>query len=257
MDEGISVKALIFDVDGTLAETECEGHRVAFNQAFQALNLTWSWSKDFYGTLLKIGGGKERIQYFMETHQPHIPPSFRTKDISELHLLKNQFYGEILRKGEIALRPGVLRLLQEARSKQWTLAIATTSSLSNTMGLLNYHLGVESKKWFQVIGAGDIVPHKKPAPDIYEFVLAQLNLPPESCLVFEDSEAGVIAAHGAGLKSVMTLNTYTQNHSYDYATLVVTHLGEPHQTADIVSGTVARFPGLINLDVCQQLLEAN
>jgi beta-phosphoglucomutase-like phosphatase (HAD superfamily) len=250
------LKALIFDVDGTLADTECDGHRVAFNRAFKRYGLDWSWSKDFYGNLLKIGGGKERIRHFIETNNPALPPSFRSESISALHRLKNELYGEILQKGEISLRPGVLRLLQAARSQSLLLAIATTSSLSNTLGLIQYHFGPDAASWFTVIGAGDIVPQKKPASDIYDYVLTQLNLPPESCLVFEDSEVGVKAAHGAGLTIVMTINGYTQTHSFEHAALVVNHLGDLDQPCGILSGSVKRFPGLINLDVCQQLMES-
>lgn len=248
------LRALIFDVDGTLAETEREGHRVAFNRAFRDFGLSWHWDINFYGTLLAIGGGKERIQHFIKTHEPPVPDSFEAGDIVKLHRLKNEHYANILSQGEISLRLGVKRLLSETRHHQISLAIATTSSLSNTLALLQQQLGSDAEQWFQVIGAGDVVPHKKPAPDIYEYVLAKLQYPPESCLVFEDSAAGVAAAHAAGLKTVMTLNSYTQSHSRDHATVVVTHLGEPDHPCEIVAGSVQNFPGWIDLDVCQQIL---
>lgn len=253
-DQMTGLKVLIFDVDGTLADTECDGHRVAFNRAFEAFKLDWHWDINFYGNLLSIGGGKERIQHFIESYDPPLPSSFEMSDIPKLHRYKNEQYSQILRQGQIPLRPGVLRLIQEARSRGYSMAIATTSSLSNTLALLQYHLGEGAEALFSVIGAGDIVAQKKPAPDIYHYVLDQLQSTPKDCLVFEDSEAGVTAAHQAGLKTIMTLNPYTAAHSQEHATVVVNHLGEPENPCDVLKGTLTRFTGLIDLEVCRQII---
>ena len=251
------LQALIFDVDGTLADTECEGHRVAFNRAFNEYGLSWNWSVELYGTLLAVGGGKERMKYFLETHHPSIPPSFSVEDIPALHLLKNKYYEEILLNGEIPLRPGVIRLFNEAQAQGIRMAIATTSSLTNTLALLKYHLGSEAESLFEVIGAGDVVPNKKPAPDIYQYVLEKLGVPPESCVVFEDSEAGVKASCHAHLATVMTINTYTESHSSKGAALVVDHLGDPNNLCKAIAGNIEGFQGQVDLEVCQKILNVN
>lgn len=232
-----ALKALIFDVDGTLAETERDGHRVAFNQTFAAAGLDWHWSVDTYGDLLQIAGGKERIQFFIDQYDPVLPnvmdwPAF----IADLHREKTARYTALLQAGNIGLRPGVRRLIQEARAAQVRLAIATTSRLENALALLETAIAPDAPAWFEVIAAGDIVPHKKPAPDIYQYVLDQLALPPEQCLAIEDTEHGLSASIGAGIATVITINSYTQHQNFDRASLVITHLGDPDQPCQIASG---------------------
>ncbi|MFZ9739583.1 MAG: HAD family hydrolase [Prochlorotrichaceae cyanobacterium] len=233
------LKVLIFDVDGTLAETERDGHRLAFNQAFAEVGLDWFWSVETYAELTEIGGGKERIAHYLEHYlQSPLEPQTEslqsgqsqtfTKDwIADLHQRKSRHYAALLQAGTIQPRPGVLRLLQEAQDQGIRLAIATTSALPNALTLLKSTLAPESVQWFEVIAAGDIVARKKPAPDIYQYVLDQLNVSPEDCLVFEDSQVGLTAAKGAGLATIVTVNDYTANQDFSAADLVITHLGEP------------------------------
>ncbi|MCU0523574.1 MAG: HAD family hydrolase [Elainella sp. Prado103] len=227
----LQLQALIFDVDGTLAETERDGHRVAFNQAFAAAGLDWHWSIETYRELLEIGGGKERIRWFWQQYRPDflpaLPPGLSPADwIASLHRQKTYCYSQLLQAGKIALRPGVKRLLTEAHATGIRLAIATTSSPENVTTLLETTFP-ESLDWFEVIAAGDVVPAKKPAPDIYQYVLAQMRLAPEHCLVIEDSPIGLQAARKAGLATVITVNNYTQQDCFADATLVLDSLGEP------------------------------
>ncbi|GFZ90581.1 hypothetical protein CYANOKiyG1_00870 [Okeania sp. KiyG1] len=163
---------LIFDVDGTLANTERDGHRVAFNQAFAEAGLDWEWSVSFYEELLEVSGGKERINFYISRYQPELKSSISLQDlIYNLHATKTKYYQRLLATGTIPLRLGVKRLLAEARNQKIRLAIATTSTLENVTALLENTLGKESLSWFEIIAAGDIVPEKKPAPDVYYYVL--------------------------------------------------------------------------------------
>ena len=232
-----NLRALIFDVDGTLAETERDGHRVAFNQTFQAAGLDWKWSIDLYGELLHVAGGKERIQFYIEHYAPPLPDirdwySF----IANLHKAKTERYAAILKSGKIQLRPGVRRLMDAARKERVRLAIATTSRLENALTLLKTALTPDAHSWFDVIAAGDIVPRKKPASDIYHYVLDKMALTAEQCLVVEDTEHGLAAAAGAGLKTVVTVNDYTRNQDFSKAVGVLSHLGEPDQPCKVLAG---------------------
>lgn len=228
------LQAIIFDVDGTIAETERDGHRVAFNRAFQAAGLEWHWSIELYGELLQIPGGKERIRHYWQTYQPDYQPPEPVEDwIAQLHHQKSNFYRDCITQGLIGLRPGVLRLMQEARTAQVRLAIATTSALPNAMALIEKNL---DSSWFEVIAAGDIVPKKKPAPDIYFYVLDKLQLAPENCLVIEDSAVGLQAAIAAGLTTIVTVNDYTKAQDFTGARLVLSHLGEPEKPLQIYQG---------------------
>lgn len=231
------LKCLIFDVDGTLANTERDGHRVAFNRGFEEAGLDWHWSVDFYGELLTVSGGKERLRYFLRRYLPQFQPEGDLNDfIANLHQLKTKHYLQLLRSGAIALRPGVARLITEARAAGLTLAIATTSSLPNVIALLEKYLDLD---WFAVIAAGDIVPTKKPAPDIYHYVVKRLELKPSNCLVLEDSDNGLDSAIAAGLTTVVTVNNYTQQQDFSQAALVVSNLGELEQPCQVIQGNLA------------------
>lgn len=232
--------ALIFDVDGTIAETERDGHRVAFNQAFAEAGLDWQWSVALYGKLLLVPGGKERIEHYWQQYQPQFePPAPAAAWIAGLHQRKTLYYRDRITQGLIPLRPGIKRLITEARAAGIRLAIATTSALPNAMALIERSLEPD---WFEVIAAGDIVPQKKPAPDIYTYVLQQMQLAPEDCLVFEDSEPGLIAAHQASLRTVVTVHNYTQTQDFSTAQLVLDHLGEPEQPMQVLQGQAVDTP---------------
>ncbi|MGO9484340.1 MAG: HAD family hydrolase [Rhodomicrobium sp.] len=230
------LEALIFDVDGTLADTERDGHRIAFDRAFAEAGLDWDWSVELYGELLSVTGGKERILYYIDRYRPEFPrPIDLSKFVADLHAAKNRHYVRLLEEGRIPLRPGVKRLLGEARDAGLRLAIATTSTPANVTALLETALP-GGASWFEVIGAGDIVPAKKPAPDIYRYVLRELRLGPDSCLAFEDSAHGLHSALGAGVKTLVTINGYTAGQDFTGAALVLDQLGEPDAPFRVLAG---------------------
>ena len=230
------LQALIFDVDGTLADTEQDGHLVAFNMAFEKAGLDWDWSSELYQDLLAVTGGKERIRYYLEKfNTAFAKPSNFDDFVVQLHKSKTQFYMQLMAEGKIPLRPGVVRLLQEARTAGLRLAIATTTTPANVTALLESTLGAESLQWFEVIAAGDIVSAKKPAPDIFLYALEKLGLKAEQCLAFEDSENGIKSSIGAGLKTIITINDYTKAHDFSAATLVLSDLGEPDCEFEVIN----------------------
>lgn len=250
----MTLQALLFDVDGTLADTERDGHRVAFNRTFAAAGLDWRWDVALYGELLAITGGKKRMRHYVERYHPDWPkPKNFSALVARLHASKTRHYTEMLAQGVIPLRPGVRRLLAEARAAKLRLAIATTTTPANVSALLSHALWPGAESWFEVIGAGDAVPVKKPAPDIYYYVLERLGLPATDCLAFEDSENGVRAAHAAGLKTVVTVNDYTRTHDFTGAAVVLDHLGEANQPFTVLSSAPVNGFSFANLDFLLRL----
>ena len=244
------LEALLFDVDGTLADTERDGHRVAFNLAFRDAGLDWEWDADLYGELLAVTGGKERIQFYLENYnQDFAAPADLDSFIAGLHQAKTDHYTHLLSEGRIPLRPGVERLLREAREAGLRLAIATTTTPANVEALLVHTVGAESLDWFEVIAAGDIVPAKKPAPDIYFYALEEMALEPAACLAFEDSINGIRATRGANLKTIITVNDYTREDDFNEAALVLDSFGEPGVPCHVLAGDAKALNGSAYLDV--------
>lgn len=220
------LKALIFDVDGTLAETE-EAHRAAFNATFRAWGLDWDWRREDYAWLLKTTGGKERMKRF----QQDLPEGARRlsdDEIAALHKEKTQAYADILARGELALRPGVAALINAARAAGVRVAVATTTNTPNVEALAQCCWGRPAREVFEVIAAGDLVAAKKPAPDVFLLALERLGLAAEDCLAFEDSRNGVLSAQGAGLRVVVTPSAYTAADDFSDAEWVIPDLRADH-----------------------------
>jgi HAD superfamily hydrolase (TIGR01509 family) len=213
--------ALIFDVDGTLAETE-ELHRQAFNHAFARQGLDWQWDPAVYKDLLRVTGGKERIRAHHERLRIAAPLS--DVDIAELHRIKTAHYAELVETGCCPLRPGVTDLLIAARARGQRLAIATTTSHGNIDALLSRALG---KRWaadFDAIVAGDDVRLKKPAPDVYVEILARLKLDASDCVAIEDSANGLIAASRANIPVLITRSMFFRDDDFSQARVVLDDL---------------------------------
>lgn len=252
----MDLEVLLFDVDGTLADTERDGHRVAFNRAFREAGLDWDWTEPLYGELLRVTGGKERIRYYLDHFNGGFPrPADLDGFVAGLHKAKTAQYARLLAEGAIPLRPGVRRLLNEARAAGLRLAIATTTTPLNVTALLDSCLGPEAQGWFELIAAGDIVPAKKPAPDIYRWAMERMGVPPAACMAFEDSDNGVRSAYDAGIRSILvTVNGYTQGQDFDGAALVLDQLGEPASPCRALAGT-APAEGYVSL-ACLRSLHA-
>lgn len=233
------LRGLIFDVDGTLADTERQGHRVAFNQAFRKAGLAWYWNATRYGELLRVAGGQHRPEYFMRAYRPPGAPTgskARQELAVRLHEIKSEQYSALLERGCIQPRPGILRLLREAREQGIGLAIAITSRLANVLALLYRSFAADAADWFQVIAGAEAAAEKKPAPAIYQYVLVQTGWSHQHCMAVEDSAVGAAAATAAGLPVVITVTDHTCREDFANALWVVEHLGEPDQPTAVLPG---------------------
>jgi HAD superfamily hydrolase (TIGR01509 family) len=242
------VPALIFDCDGVLADTERDGHRPAFNQAFAEAGLDVVWDEAEYARRLQIGGGKERIASLFDD------PEDRADEILALHKRKTALYKEIVRAGKLPARPGIARVVEEALAAGWMLAVASTSAEESVRAVLEHAVGAANAAEFAVF-AGDVVPAKKPDPAIYVLTLERLGLAPADAVVIEDSRNGLLAAAGAHLRCVVTVSGYTADEDMREAVLVVSSLGDPGEPARVLANRSAARPGdlvtLADLDVCR------
>jgi len=220
-------RAIVWDVDGTLAETERDGHRVAFNEAFARHGLPWHWDEAHYGELLRVAGGRERLVHDLARRQDAPADEISRHALARaLHVTKNALYAEIVAEGRIPLRPGVLALLEECRARAVPMAIATTSSRVNVAALLSSRLGPDWEAWFVARVCGEDVARKKPDPEVYRRAVSALGLPAGVVLAIEDSPDGLAAARGAGLSSIVTRSHYFDRAQFDGARAVGPGLGQ-------------------------------
>jgi HAD superfamily hydrolase (TIGR01509 family) len=249
-----NLQALLWDVDGTLADTERDGHRVAFNTAFSQAGLEWHWDTGLYGQLLKVTGGKERIRYYLERFNTGWErPADLDRFIAELHRRKSERFVTLMEEGLIPPRNGVIRLIDEAAEAGLRLAIATTTTPANVEALLSRFFGHTGKHPFELIAAGDVVPAKKPAPDIYLWALEKLDLQPRACVAIEDSHNGLRSATAAGIQTVIiTVNGYTAEEDFTGASLIVDQLGEQQSPARVLGGA-ADHASLVDLGLLRRL----
>jgi HAD superfamily hydrolase (TIGR01509 family) len=254
------VTALIFDCDGVLADTERFGHLPAFNATFAEFGLPVEWSAEEYGRLLRIGGGKERMATlltpaFVEAAALPTDPEAQAAAVARWHERKTAIYTAMVAQGALPARPGIRRIIGEAQDAGWTLAVASTSAEASVRAILDYAVGPERAARFDVVLAGDVVARKKPAPDIYQLALERLAVPPSDALVVEDSRNGLLAAVGAGLRCLVTVNGYTEDEDSSEAVLVVTSLGDPGgEVTRVLANRSAARPGawisLADLEAC-------
>ena len=234
------IQAILFDCDGVLVDTERDGPRVAFKEAFARQGLRDAWDVELYGELLQIAGGKERMRhYFDRAGWPDVAD--RDAFIQELHRLKTSLFMEIIDTGRLPLRPGVKRLVDEALEAGLRLAVCSTSNERAVNLVVERMLGEERKKHFDLILAGDVVSHKKPDPEIYLLAVERLGLTPEACVVIEDSRNGLLAAKAAGIPCLITQSSYTQDEDFTEADAVFPELGDPPS----VYVTVSDLPRLL------------
>ncbi len=235
------LKALLFDVDGTLADTEQEGHLPAYNAAFGELGLPWHWSEELYRQeLLLLPGGRERIRHYLLKHKPQLGSHGAAiqRDlcawVNQVHAAKSRWFRHRVEAGKVVLRPGVRRLIVQAHSDGLKLALVTNASQRSLAPFLNHTLGQDLLRCFEFIVSGEQVEHKKPAPDLYLEALSRLGMTTDACLAIEDSAMGLCAAVAAGIRVLVTMNSDTLEHDFTAATAVVSGLGEPENPWNVI-----------------------
>lgn len=242
------VKALLFDQDGVIIDTEKDGHRVAFNETFKSFGLNFEWGVEEYHELLQIGGGKERMRHYLHTKGfgRQVSPEEEGELIQKLHLRKTEMFIDLVESGRLPLRPGVKRLMLEAMEAGLILGICTTSN-EKAAHAIAYNILKDIK--FNFVLAGDIVKKKKPDPEIYNLALTKTGLEPQQCVVIEDSRIGVLAAKAAGMHVIATPNYYTEREDLSAADLIVSCLGDPDERGVLISGGDGlNYDGLLHID---------
>ena len=221
----MKLEALIFDVDGTLADTEL-AHLAAFNQAFAQEGIGWQWDVPLYTQLLEVSGGKERMLHYWRQVRPDVTDLGNgvQATVARLHELKTAAYEQAVHDGAVQLRPGVLKLIEAAHAEGLRLAIATTTSAVNIVALLRRAIGPDWQRFFTVVEDASTAPRKKPDPMVYQQTLARLALPAAACLAFEDSANGLMAARTAKLATIVTPNDFTAHHDFAGALRVLPDL---------------------------------
>jgi HAD superfamily hydrolase (TIGR01509 family) len=258
----MSLRAVLFDVDGTLADTEALGHRPAYNRAFRKLGLEMRWGPKLYRRLLRQPGGRERLKFYIQRYHPDLGAQQAEADanldawVAKVHELKSKYFRRRMRHGKVPLRPGIARVMREARAQGLRLAIVTNASLKTLRPVLKYCMGPELAAEIDVIACGEEVTHKKPAPDLYRLAMRRLGVSPDECIALEDSEMGLEAAAAAGVAAVVTVNSDTVAQDFREASLVMSSLGEPGAPARVLRGVLAG-PQWVTVAALQGIVERN
>ena len=248
-----TLQGIIFDVDGTLADTE-DVHRLAFNHIFQEYGLDWNWTPELYRELLAISGGRERIaDYGRRLRRRFASDAAFEEFVVAMHKAKTRKYAAMLTEGEVRLRPGIRRLLDEARAAGLKLGIATSSARSNIETLLDNNLPPGWRQWFSALETCDSVPQKKPSPAVYLAALARLGTDARHTAALEDTRNGLGAARGAGLVTIVTTHRFTRDDAFPDADLVVDTAGEPDAPFTVLQGDAAGHR-YVNLALFEALL---
>ncbi|ULQ45902.1 HAD-IA family hydrolase [Flagellatimonas centrodinii] len=254
----MTLKAILFDVDGTLADTESLGHRPAYNRAFRQMGLGFRWGPKLYRKLLRQPGGRERLRHYILKYQPDLGTHRAAVDadldqwVAEVHALKSKYFRRFMRRGQVPLRPGIARLMREAHDAGVRLAIVTNASRKTLNPVLKFIMGPALCSVIEVVASGEEVGHKKPAPDLYRLAMARLGLTAADCVALEDSEMGLRAARAAGLPAVVTVNDDTREQDFSGAALVVSSLGEPGAPSCVLRGAGGPLPW-VTLDTLRHL----
>lgn len=238
---GVKLRALLFDVDGTLAETETHGHRVSYNRAFRELGLRFRWSPQLYRKLLEAPGGRERLLHFRERYQPDLGIHAEQDPAAwaeTVHRIKSQHFRRLLRRGQVPARPGVARLFAEAKLAGVRIAVVTNASRASVAAVLRYSLGPSLMRQVEFVVGAESVTHKKPHPEPYLRALEKLRLDAFECVAIEDSAQGLKSAAAAGIPTLVVQNDDTRGQDFSRAALVVDSLGEPGLSPQVLSGAL-------------------
>ena len=252
----MELKAVLFDVDGTIAESE-ELHRNAFNESFKEYGLSWFWDEAIYRELTLVGGGKERIMHYIERASPEML-SYKnlTSYIDSLHKVKSQIYKDDLSEIGISLRPGVGRLISELKKNNIRMSLVSSTTEENLYNLFQIGLNVNPNDWFEVIGHGDCTKYKKPSPEIYHWVLDKMKLPSGGCIAIEDAPRGVDSAVNAGIKVIITPSQYTNKEIFEKGELVLSDLGEPDNPFKVLKGNAYKM-NFVDLSLIKKIHNKN
>ncbi|MEE2694803.1 MAG: HAD-IA family hydrolase [Pseudomonadota bacterium] len=249
------LSAVLFDVDGTIAETE-DFHRKSFNESFREFNLDWFWDEAIYKELINIGGGKERIEHYIKRAWPEmLDYKNLTKYINSIHKVKNEVFEDYILESEIKPRPGVIRLIKELKENNIRIAIVSSNSEKSLHTLFKKGLNINPKKTFDLIAHGECTKNKRPSPEIYEWVLEKLRLPPQSCVAIEDSPRGVESAKNANLNILATPSIFTKDEDFSDAKLIVSDLGEIDRPFNKIKGETFGNK-IVNLDLLKKMINS-
>jgi HAD superfamily hydrolase (TIGR01509 family) len=248
----MELSAVLFDVDGTVAETE-EYHRKSFNESFKEFNLDWFWDEAIYKELINIGGGKERIMYHIKKAWPEMLGYKNLSNyIDSIHKIKNEIYEDYIKESKIETRPGVLRLIDELKKNKIKVALVSSTSEINLTNLFEKGLKINPSEYFDIIAHGDCTKLKKPSSEIYQWTLEKFQLPPNACVAIEDSPRGLESSSGANIKTVVTPSKLTLDEDFGGAQLVVSDLGEPDKPFETFAGDTFGFK-YVSLDLLQKI----